>query len=126
MLFLILGFLTAKSEHLQGNYGLLDQIHALKWIKRNIALFRGDPLSITIFGNSAGGSSVALLTMSPLARGNRVLSKFSLANYQSNKLNVPDLLCMIIVNHTQLPFKVNLVNFVCLVKSNFDKMRMNE
>ena len=63
------GFLTAMSEHLQGNYGLLDQIEALQWIKNNIASFRGDPLSITIFGNSAGGSSVALLTMSPLARG---------------------------------------------------------
>ena len=63
------GFLTAMSEHLQGNYGLLDQIEALQWIKNNIASFRGDPLSITIFGNSAGGSSVALLTMSPLTRG---------------------------------------------------------
>ena len=69
MVNIFVGFLTAKSEHLQGNYGLLDQIQALKWIKNNIASFRGDPLSMTIFGNSAGGSSVALLTMSPLARG---------------------------------------------------------
>ncbi len=62
--------LTAESpDHSSGNQGILDQIAALRWVKRNIASFGGDPDRVTIFGQSAGGSAVALLTMSPEAKG---------------------------------------------------------
>ena len=51
------------------NYGLMDQIAALKWVKRNIAAFGGDPDNVTLFGESAGGADVLQLMAMPAARG---------------------------------------------------------
>ena len=62
--------LSAESEHgVSGNYGLLDQIFALQWVKRNIASFGGDPENITIAGQSAGAMCVQALLSSPLTEG---------------------------------------------------------
>ena len=71
----VLGFmahpeLSAENpNHVSGNYGLLDMIEGLKWIKKNIAVFGGDPNKVTIFGESAGGIAVSMLCVSPQAKG---------------------------------------------------------
>jgi para-nitrobenzyl esterase len=58
-----------SSERVSGNYGLLDQIEGLRWVRRNIAAFGGDPDHVTIAGESAGGISVLCLMAAPQARG---------------------------------------------------------
>uniref|UniRef100_A0A3Q3L2J5 Neuroligin 4 X-linked a n=1 Tax=Mastacembelus armatus TaxID=205130 RepID=A0A3Q3L2J5_9TELE len=58
------GFLSTGDQAAKGNYGLLDQIQALRWIKENIQAFKGDPKRVTIFGSGAGASCVSLLTLS--------------------------------------------------------------
>jgi para-nitrobenzyl esterase len=61
--------LSAESPHgVSGNYGLFDQVAALKWIQNNIEQFGGDPNNITIFGQSAGAGSVQSLCASPLSK----------------------------------------------------------
>ena len=68
--FLAHPLLSAESPHrVSGNYGILDQLAAIKWIKRNISNFGGDPDNLMIFGQSAGAGSVQTLVASPLSAG---------------------------------------------------------
>jgi carboxylesterase type B len=71
----VLGFLahpelSKESEHhVSGNYGLMDQQEALRWVQRNIAAFGGDPAKVTVAGQSAGAGDMHFLAISPAARG---------------------------------------------------------
>ena len=71
----VLGFLThpdlaAESGYdASGNYGILDQVSALEWVRNNIGTFGGDPDRVTVAGESAGGESVCILSAAPLAAG---------------------------------------------------------
>ncbi|XP_028286767.1 carboxylesterase 3 isoform X2 [Parambassis ranga] len=65
----ILGYLSTGDEHAQGNWGFLDQLAALRWVQENIQAFGGDPQTITVAGESAGGISASILTLSPQAKG---------------------------------------------------------
>ncbi|XP_053557375.1 pyrethroid hydrolase Ces2e [Bombina bombina] len=77
----LLGFFSSGDEQARGNFGFLDQVAALQWVQENIENFGGDPQSVTIFGESAGGVSVAALVLSPLSKGlfHRAISESGVA-----------------------------------------------
>jgi para-nitrobenzyl esterase len=93
----VLGFLahpalSAESFHASsGNYGTLDHVAALEWVRDNIASFGGDPGNVTIFGESAGGHSVGQLMASPLARGlfHRAIAESGAGSHQLLQLRRP-------------------------------------
>lgn len=65
----ITGFLSTGDQAAKGNYGILDQIQALRWISENIGYFGGDSNRITVFGSGIGASCVSLLTLSHHSEG---------------------------------------------------------
>ena len=64
------GFLATDDKAAGGNMALLDQITALKWVKKHIEKFGGDPSQVTIFGEDSGAAMASILLLSPLAEGN--------------------------------------------------------
>ncbi|XP_016835184.2 liver carboxylesterase 1-like isoform X1 [Cricetulus griseus] len=77
----IWGFLSTGDEHSRGNWGHFDQVAALHWVQNNIANFGGNPGSVTLFGESAGGESVSVLVLSPLTKNlfHRAISESGVA-----------------------------------------------
>ncbi|XP_005372125.1 pyrethroid hydrolase Ces2a-like [Microtus ochrogaster] len=65
----VLGFFSTGDKHATGNWGYLDQVAALRWVQQNIVYFGGNPGQVTIFGASAGGTSVSSLVVSPMSKG---------------------------------------------------------
>jgi carboxylesterase type B len=63
------GLAAESPEHSAGNYGILDVIEALRWVKQNAAAFGGDPGRVTVFGESAGASALDMVLVSPLSKG---------------------------------------------------------
>jgi para-nitrobenzyl esterase len=104
----LLGFfanplLTAEDGLSSGNYNLLDQIAALKWVKKNIAAFGGDPTHVMMYGQSAGSADVQALLVSPLAQG-----LFSAAATDSGLLLHGNVLTLAAVEALDQPFVSSL------------------
>lgn len=64
-----LGFVSTEDDVIPGNYGMKDQVMALRWVQENIVKFGGDPDHVTIFGESAGGASTGYHLLSPMSKG---------------------------------------------------------
>lgn len=74
---IFIGFLSTGNSSSKGNYGLHDQIAALKWIHANIANFGGDPERVSIFGSDSGAACVGFLMMSNLTKGRYGVSQLA-------------------------------------------------
>nr|CAD7416654.1 unnamed protein product [Timema poppensis] len=79
----IFGFLSLEGTDVSGNAGLKDQVAALRWVKNNIASFGGDPNSVTIVGESAGGASIHYQVLSPMSQGVRCRTSMLVSGVQA-------------------------------------------
>lgn len=108
----VLGFLCLGIKEAPGNAGIKDQIAALRWVKKNIAAFGGDPDNVTLFGESAGGTSTSLLLASEVTAGlfNRVIvqSGSSISNWAINRKPVwiASLLAKSLGHDTEDPYEL--------------------
>nr|XP_060632042.1 cocaine esterase-like [Anolis sagrei ordinatus] len=94
------GFFSTGSKEAPGNWGLLDQVAALRWVQENIEAFGGDPALVTIMGESAGGFSVGVQVLSPLSRGlfHRAISESGVALLSSLLVRSPGAMVQTVAN----------------------------
>ncbi|XP_061090602.1 neuroligin-2a isoform X1 [Conger conger] len=120
----VLGFLSTGDQSAKGNYGLLDQIQALRWLNENIGHFGGDPERITIFGSGAGASCVNLLILShhseglfqrAIAQSGSAISSWSV-NYQPLKYT------QILARKVGCSFSETVDLVECLRRKNFREL----
>ncbi|KAL6107418.1 ces5a [Pungitius sinensis] len=102
----ILGFFSTGDEHAQGNWGFMDQLAALRWVQENIEAFGGDPQTVTVAGESAGGISASILTLSPQARG-----LFQRAIFQSGVATLGTYTTKLPLGHAQIVANLSGCNF---------------
>ncbi|NP_001038401.1 carboxylesterase 3 precursor [Danio rerio] len=112
----ILGYLSTGDQHAQGNWGFLDQIAALQWVQQNIEAFGGDPQSVTIAGESAGGISASLLTLSPMTKGlfQRAIFQSGVATVKGYSFKDPLTYAKVIANITECDFSSSEVLVKCI------------
>uniref|UniRef100_A0A8C8R9K8 Carboxylic ester hydrolase n=1 Tax=Pelusios castaneus TaxID=367368 RepID=A0A8C8R9K8_9SAUR len=117
------GFFSTGDEHARGNWGFLDQVAALQWIQENIEHFGGDPGSVTIFGESAGGISVSFLVLSPLAKGlfHKAISESGVA-LSPMFSSQPEVVAKIIANISGCDTSSSAAMVRCLMKKPEEKM----
>ncbi|XP_051513379.1 carboxylesterase 5A-like [Myxocyprinus asiaticus] len=112
----ILGYFSTGDKHAQGNWGFLDQIAALQWVQQNIEGFGGDPQSVTIAGESAGGISASLLTLSQMAKGlfHRAIFQSGVATVASFSTKEPLVYAKMVANFTECDFSSTEVLVKCM------------
>lgn len=112
----ILGYFSTGDQHAQGNWGFLDQIAALQWVQQNIEAFGGDPQSVTIAGESAGGISASLLTLSPMTKGlfQRAIFQSGVATMEGYFVQDPSTYAKVIANVTECDFSTSEVLVKCI------------
>uniref|UniRef100_A0A3Q2ZPE3 Carboxylic ester hydrolase n=1 Tax=Kryptolebias marmoratus TaxID=37003 RepID=A0A3Q2ZPE3_KRYMA len=117
-----LGFFSTGDEQISGNFGFLDQIQALKWIQEHIHNFGGDPNSVTIFGESAGGVSVSLLLLSPLSDGlfHRAIAESGTAALETLLVHDPVQVMEMVANTTGCNFENKKKTGDCLRNLDID------
>ncbi|ROL43319.1 Cocaine esterase [Anabarilius grahami] len=112
----MLGFFSTGDKLAQGNWGFLDQITALQWVQQNIEGFGGDPQSVTIAGESAGGISASFLTLSPMTKGlfHRAIFQSGVATSVGHSTRDPLTYGKLIANVTECDFSSSEVLVKCI------------
>ncbi|XP_036963936.1 cocaine esterase-like isoform X1 [Acanthopagrus latus] len=117
-----LGFLSTGDEHMSGNFGLLDQVQALRWVQEHIHNFGGNPDLVTIFGESAGGISVCFLLLSPLSNGlfHHAIAESGTASMDLFLANDPLPTTQMVANETGCSFESTEKLADCMKNLDFD------